>query len=225
MPSKREITQEKIIAAAGSLYFSKGLYDTSQQEIADLAQVSRGLIHHYFETKEAIACILFKRIDRSFNALMRQLFFEDEQDAVYVSIAQGRLVINYLLANDNIKRFYMDLIWHNICTAYIEEAIFSDFQEECRCLSLSYSTHEMRLYSALLASVECKLLSTQIDTAYPISVEEIISIKNRIHLNILKLPEQEAEKKICRAVELARGVRYITADSFQVKREDILILP
>lgn len=224
MPSKSEITQEKIIAAAGSLFFEKGLFCTSQQEIADLAGVNRGLIHHYFGTKEAIACILFERLDRRFNALMKELLFVNEPDVVYISIAQGRLVINYLLANESIKRFYMDLIWHNICTDYIEEAIFCDFREECRYLSLPYSMEEMQLYSMLLASVECKLLSTQVDAAYPVSVEEMISIKNRIHLNILKLPEEEAENKIRRAIGLARKVRYKTADSFNVKREDIVIL-
>lgn len=223
MQSKSEVTQEKIIAAAGRLFFEKGLYCTSQQDIADYAGVNRGLIHHYFGTKEAIACIIFERLDRRFNALMKELLFAGEEDTVYVSIAQGRLVINYLLANNNIKRFYMDLIWHNICTEYIEEAIFNDFQEECRSLALSYSREEMQLYSMLLASVECKLLSTQIDVSYPISVEEIISVKNRIHLNILKLSEEEAERKIRRAVELCRRVRYKPADSFQVKREDIII--
>ncbi len=224
MPTKSENTQEKIIAAAESLFFTKGLNCTSQQEIADLAGVNRGLIHHYFGTKDAIASILFERVEKRFNDMMTELFFRDEEDAVYISIAQGRLVINYLLANENIKRFYMDLIRRNLCTAYIESVTLRDFEEECRYLGLSYTKERMQLYGMLLASIECKLLSTQIDESYPISVEEIISIKNRIHLNILKLPQEAAEAKIRRAVELNRRVKYRTADSFMVKREDIIIL-
>lgn len=224
MPSKSEVTREKIIAAAENLFFEKGLFSTSQQEIADRAGVNRGLIHHYFGTKEAIALLIFEQLDQSFYHLIWDLFFRDEPDTVYISIAQGRLVINYLLANANVKRFYMDLIWHNICTDYIEQAISRDFQEECRYLALPYSPEEMKLYSMLLASVECKLLSTQIDASYPIPVEKIISIKNRIHLNILRLPSEQAEAKIDRAVRFARTIRYKLADSFHVKRENIIIL-
>jgi len=48
----REVTRGKILSAASSLFAEKGLLGTSAKDIAKKADVSTGLMYHYFKTKE-----------------------------------------------------------------------------------------------------------------------------------------------------------------------------
>ena len=48
----REATREKILLAASSLFAEKGLLGTSAKDIAKKAEVSTGLMYHYYKTKE-----------------------------------------------------------------------------------------------------------------------------------------------------------------------------
>ncbi len=223
MAEKSEITRKKILDSASELFFINGLYNTSQQQIADHAGVNRGLIHHYFGSTENIAAILFEDIDKAFSSLMGEMFFKNEEDVIYTSIAQGRLVIDYLVANSNIKRFYIDLIRHSIAEKYLESCILRDFCMECEYMGLKMDEDQKRLYSMLLTSIECKLISSQAECFQTISVEDVVTIKNRIHLNILGIDGAEAERKIARAVALSRRVHYIPSDSLRVIPENIII--
>lgn len=223
MAEKSEVTKRKIIDGAAELFFRQGLFNTSQQEIADRAGVNRGLIYHYFGGTEQIAEIIFEEIDKEFYALMNELLFANEQDVIYTSIAQGRLVINYLLANDSIKRFYIDLIHHNIAEKYLEGCILRDFGMECNYLGLSISDDLQQLYSALLTSIECKLISSQADCFETMPIEDIVTIKNRIHLNILGMDKNDAERTIARAIEVSRRVHYVPSNTLYVVPDKIII--
>jgi len=50
----RIATRDKILNAAISLFAEKGLLATSVQDIASRAEVSVGLLYHYFKTKEEV---------------------------------------------------------------------------------------------------------------------------------------------------------------------------
>ena len=52
MPSKSELTRQRIIDAANQLFYSKGYNRTSFTDVVDMADVPRGNIYYYFKTKD-----------------------------------------------------------------------------------------------------------------------------------------------------------------------------
>jgi AcrR family transcriptional regulator len=60
----RQATREHILKTALSLFCDRGYYATSIEEIAKLAQISKGLLYHYFKSKaEVLAALVDLRID------------------------------------------------------------------------------------------------------------------------------------------------------------------
>ena len=76
MTKKSDSTQQKIISSAEILFYSKGVSQTTQQELANLAGVNRGLIHYYFGSKEHLALQISRRFTSSFYTAVNELFFE-----------------------------------------------------------------------------------------------------------------------------------------------------
>ncbi|MBQ2896423.1 MAG: helix-turn-helix transcriptional regulator, partial [Oscillospiraceae bacterium] len=64
MTKKRDSTMKRIIASAEVLFYSQGVNQTTQQDIANLADVNRGLIHYHFGSKQAIALHISRRFTR-----------------------------------------------------------------------------------------------------------------------------------------------------------------
>jgi AcrR family transcriptional regulator len=52
---------EAILAAALDLFVERGFHGTSVPSVADKAGVASGTIYHYFESKEALVNVLYKR--------------------------------------------------------------------------------------------------------------------------------------------------------------------
>ena len=59
MGKKSEITKEKIVEAARELFIQKGYAGLRMQELADLAGVNKGLLHHYFKNKSSLFEAIF----------------------------------------------------------------------------------------------------------------------------------------------------------------------
>jgi AcrR family transcriptional regulator len=60
----RRATSEQILKTALSLFCDRGYYSTSIEEIAKQAQISKGLLYHYFQSKaEVLAALVDLRID------------------------------------------------------------------------------------------------------------------------------------------------------------------
>ncbi|GAA6616893.1 TetR/AcrR family transcriptional regulator [Scytonema sp. NUACC26] len=60
----RRATTEQILKAAMSLFCEKGYYSTSIEDVAKQAQISKGLLYHYFKGKEdLLSAIVDMRIN------------------------------------------------------------------------------------------------------------------------------------------------------------------
>jgi len=57
---KESITEELIINTAKNIFFYKGNYHATTQDIADAAGVNRALIHYYFRTREQLMDAVLK---------------------------------------------------------------------------------------------------------------------------------------------------------------------
>lgn len=66
-PTKKDQTQELIKETAKNLFFVKGKFDATTQEIADEAGVNRTLINYYFRSRDNLIQIVFddaQRVDK-----------------------------------------------------------------------------------------------------------------------------------------------------------------
>lgn len=57
--AKKENTEEKIIEAAREVFHKKGYDGTRMQEIADQANINKGLLHYYFKSKDKLFTKVF----------------------------------------------------------------------------------------------------------------------------------------------------------------------
>jgi len=75
-----EIRKEEIFDAALAAFNKKGYYETSIDDIAKTAGISKGGIYHHFDSKKGLFIGLFHaRVNRYFNALKEQI--QDTADA------------------------------------------------------------------------------------------------------------------------------------------------
>lgn len=54
MVKKGEQTEKKIMEAARTVFHEKGYHGARMQEIANTAEINKGLLHYYFKTKDAL---------------------------------------------------------------------------------------------------------------------------------------------------------------------------
>ncbi len=220
MTKKSDATRQKILASAEILFYSKGVQKTSQQELANLAGVNRGLIHYYFGSKENLALLVTRRFTSTFYTTVNDLFFRNEADVVFKSIAQGRILFKTVFGNRNLARFIMGELHGRVVTDRVEDyPVYRDFCAECAYLGLQYTEEEKRLYSIAIASVEHKLFSAKTTGLSSLPVDEIISIYNRIHLGILGFDKTSQEQLIDRSIAFSRRITFVDNGNFDVKPE------
>lgn len=115
----RAARREAIIEAATRVFATKGVANAKVKDIAEAAQLSHGLLYHYFESKEAVFEALvdemIRRVDASFDIHesrplerlrrvivgRRQMLESDEVDATRVvmqAIVQGQALSDGLKA-------------------------------------------------------------------------------------------------------------------------------
>lgn len=68
----KEATKRRIVAAALSLFESKGFERTTTKQIAQRARIAEGTVFNYFETKEDIALFFFEQeVDHAIEAVSK----------------------------------------------------------------------------------------------------------------------------------------------------------
>lgn len=220
MSKKSDATRKRIIASAEVLFYSQGVNQTSQQDIANLANVNRGLIHYHFGTKQEIALLISRRFTTEFNRTMEKLFFRDEEDVVFRSIAQGRILFSTLFSNKNYERFFLEEVHGRIIVQREEDTpVYRDFCRECAYLGLNFSPEEMLVYSMAISSVEHRLFAAKTTKISSLSADEIITMYNRIHLSILGYTPDAQQKLIDRAISISRKIKFVNNGNFDVKPE------
>jgi len=100
-------TEEKILSAAAEIFQEKGYDGARMQEIADKANINKGLLHYYFKTKDilfdAIFSIALKRMVSNIHSILAmELPLEEKMDM----IIDGYM--NLLLRNATLPRFVIN---------------------------------------------------------------------------------------------------------------------
>lgn len=107
-----ENTREKILLTAKLVFMEKGFSDTTMRDISSRANINKGLLHYYFQTKKSLfeniiqmtTSELFPRLD---NIVSLDLKFEEKLTLIVDEY------IEFLIRNPNLPPFIMNEIYHN----------------------------------------------------------------------------------------------------------------
>lgn len=108
METKNEVnTEQKILEAAELIFQEKGYDGARMQEIADQANINKGLLHYYFKSKdtlfEAIFSMAFRRmINNISNILAMEIPLDEKLDLIIDTY------MNMLLRNSSLPRFVIN---------------------------------------------------------------------------------------------------------------------
>lgn len=97
-------TEQKIIDAAEMVFHEKGFDGARMQEIADKANINKGLLHYYFKSKDALFDAIFKmavkRMSGNIHSILKmEISLEEKIDLIIDSY------MNLLLRNSSLPRF------------------------------------------------------------------------------------------------------------------------
>lgn len=70
-------TEEKILTAAKEVFIQKGYAAARMQEIADKAEINKGLLHYYFRNKDKLFSAVFMDAFHKFAPRINQIFEAD----------------------------------------------------------------------------------------------------------------------------------------------------
>ena len=223
--SKSLKTKMHIISAAEQLFFEKGFVATTQQEIAEMSGTNRGLIYHYFDNMENIATIVFEKFITDFHdTITKNELFKGERDALTLRIVSGRILFRYLLSNDNLRRFYCEIASKGLITSIVENAVYLDFKEEAEYLGIHFSQDMLKVNSGILTSIELKMLEFKSYDLTEMSLDEIITIYNDLHLTMLKLDYETKDSYISRCIELSQKIGFSEPRDFKVSKKSFFLL-
>lgn len=99
-------TQTKIISCCKTLFYQKGVLKTSYEEICAAADINRGLIPYYFQSKNNIAAIIFREFIKNGDQLICDACGEDENLRF---IATNALYYDLEKRDPNFCRFYHEI--------------------------------------------------------------------------------------------------------------------
>jgi len=92
--ARRAVSREKILSAATALFARKGIAGTGVQEIADMADLSVGMLYRHFKTKEDIFEALLEKAMENMNSFTAFLENEMLSSADMIKIAACGILEN-----------------------------------------------------------------------------------------------------------------------------------
>lgn len=165
MEKSKQGTKQQIVDAAFKLFSEKGYNETSVSQIARAAGLSKGLMYHYFDSKEALLIAILEGMD----ALSPEK--KDWQDTINPFQSLKTLVdlaLEYLQKQPALARFSLFLTLHHPESTELEEKIgaikqqWKDaFREAFRVLGYLQPPQEALYLIALLDGMALNHLGTK----------------------------------------------------------------
>ncbi|MEP0755676.1 TetR/AcrR family transcriptional regulator [Trichocoleus sp. Lan] len=103
----RQATREQILKTAMDLFFTKGYHATSIEDIAKQAQISKGLLYHYFKGKEDVLAAMVDVRLNDLLVVMNAAVAKSTPAEQIRHIAEGAL--DDVRRQPEVFRFYLNL--------------------------------------------------------------------------------------------------------------------
>jgi TetR/AcrR family transcriptional regulator len=112
MGKKSVITRAKLIETARALFLEKGYEGLKMQELADRAEMNKGLLHYYFKTKDALFQAIFKEAMQDlFGGVVKELVSNHPVEIKMHSVVD--LYFDKLKANPGLPLFVLSEVHRN----------------------------------------------------------------------------------------------------------------
>lgn len=130
---KSNDTKNKLFSCAKNLFYEKGYYKTSIDDISQMANMNRALISYYYGSKANLALELVKQLNESVSKeMLIQLEGNSKIINPFIMLAlEFRVYTSLRRRNDYYKRFIKELCLENILQmGYINKQNFDYLQQE-----------------------------------------------------------------------------------------------
>ena len=132
---EKEGRRKAILKAARKLFFEKGLQSITVENIAKVAELSKGTVYLYFNSKEEIyAQILLDDIDK-FNSSLSTIFRKDESAAEMLK-QFANVYISFFLNDRELFRILMTFMLHTDHLNFSEELTLQLIQTTNRPINI-----------------------------------------------------------------------------------------
>lgn len=174
----QELTRQKIIMAALQLFAEKGYAPTSVSQIAKEAGISKGLIYHYFSSKEEVLKGIFGMLVQKGEEIFQQWDGQTPKEKLRITITQS---VEMIKTQSQIMRFMASLALQPDVTQDLKEItevkrneMMTVYQQVFKDLGYPDPEAEAYFTGALLDGLLLGFLSVE---NYPIDKIEQILLK------------------------------------------------
>jgi AcrR family transcriptional regulator len=126
----RSATREQILTTAIALFSQKGYYSTSIEDVAKHAEISKGLIYHYFKSKEEILTALVDIRINDIVEVMNAAAAQENPAEQIRHIIEGAL--DDVRRKPEIFRFYLNLFTQPLLDPAIAKSSQKLMDEQAR---------------------------------------------------------------------------------------------
>ncbi len=148
-------TQAKILDSCRTLFYQKGVLNTSYGEICAAADINRGLIPYYFKSKNNIATIIFREFIEEADRLILEICGEDENLRF---ITTNALYYDLEKRDPNFCRFYDEIEYSAFWSELTLEMQYRVINKMIDHNSLQLSDDARRTVACMCEGVEKELV-------------------------------------------------------------------
>jgi len=104
-------TRQQILIAAGNVFSQNGVSNTSLNDIAEAAGVSRGAIYWHFKNKVELFNELWDEVESNIDGI-EQYYFDEYIDSPITALRSLLIYILQITASDSKQRTLMEILFH-----------------------------------------------------------------------------------------------------------------
>ncbi len=123
---EKENRRNDILDAAESVFFVKGMDASTMDEVAEVAELSKGTLYLYFKSKEDIRFAIFQRGATILNNLMQENIREDESGKEQL-ISLGQTFITFSQQYKDYFKLFIEIQTTNMEMLNIGELALEDY--------------------------------------------------------------------------------------------------
>ena len=186
----REKTKTQILNSSLKLFAEKGFNGTSISDIAEDANISKGLIYNYFESKAAIAESIYKKLLSEFMQFFEPIKTNSDPSEKLQSILTE--TINYTKKNKDIWKLYLGFMLQPVPVAFEQvfspklfQNFFMEFAEIFKAAGVKDPISEAYQFGAIMDGMQMHYIF--MDDIYPIDKMEKFILR--------KYSKEELEKR------------------------------
>lgn len=195
-------TEEKILLAAKKIFTRKGYAAARMQEIADTADINKGLLHYYFKSKEKLFRAVF---EEAFAKLTREINYIFESDLSLFEKIEGFVYkyIDLMIENPYLPAFVINELNQN------QEAFIKDIlgrKEKPNPLNL-LTTIQTEVNNGMIRPINPVHLGLNMISmcvfpfiAKPL-LQGVVNIDNETYMQMMDMRKKEIVEFIINAIE------------------------